>query len=374
VAFSHEGMRNNLLLLGIRVSDTGIGIDNEKLPYIFERFRQAEDSVTRHYGGTGLGLSIVKDLVDLQQGSIRAESVPGKGTSFILVIPYHLPDEGTVVTELTAVTDENLPGLHKIRLLVAEDNAINQQLLKHLLTGWQLDFDMAGNGREAIELLHSNHYDLILMDIQMPEMDGYTATEEIRYNLYIDTPIIAMTAHAMAGEREKCLSLGMNDYISKPIDEDVLYKLIARFAGAGNMADKNAGTNTQGKMGDNNGGSNKHLPAFQYIDLQYMKEIGGGDIEYERSITEQFIEIIPQDLHTMEQAFLNKDFTLLAQLAHNMKTSVSVMGLTASLNPLLDALEYNKGDETVLQDNLQAVKSICIPALLEAKSFYNSLT
>jgi CheY-like chemotaxis protein len=215
---------------GITITDTGIGVDKDKLLYIFDRFQQAEDSVTRKYGGTGLGLSIVRDLVMLQDGTIDAESEPGMGTTFRLMIPYRISAED--FANKTSDTKSLItPGINFENqfILVVEDNEINQRLIRHLFKNWGLKFDLAGNGREAIEKLGLKKYDLILMDIQMPEMDGYTATRVIRDKLKLNTPIIAMTAHALAGERGKCLSHGMNEYISKPIREEQLHNLIAQF-------------------------------------------------------------------------------------------------------------------------------------------------
>src|SRR5207248_914118 len=212
------------------ISDTGIGIDPQKQKKIFERFQQAQPETTRRYGGTGLGLSIVKQLVEIQNGTISVSSEPGKGSVFTVELPYQIAGE-----EETAVAAPVLVGgplLQKIKLLVTEDNAMNRKLVEHLLQQWQIDFDVVTNGVEAVEALIKNPsgYDLILMDIQMPEMDGYTATEKIRYDLHLRLPIIAMTAHALAGEREKCIGAGMDDYISKPINEQLLYQLIHKFA------------------------------------------------------------------------------------------------------------------------------------------------
>jgi signal transduction histidine kinase/CheY-like chemotaxis protein len=227
---TNEGKTDHSIKTGIKITDTGIGIDKDKQQHIFNRFQQADNTVTRNYGGTGLGLSIVKELVLLQNGTIEVESAPGKGTSFVLMIPYKISEEQSnnnafsVEKALDPVQD--LPGLP---ILVVEDNEINQSLIKHLFKSWGLNFDLANNGRDALYKLQNQKYSLILMDIQMPEMDGYTATQEIREKLELNTPIIAMTAHAMAGEREKCLSYGMNDYISKPIREALLHKLITQY-------------------------------------------------------------------------------------------------------------------------------------------------
>ncbi|HTE12130.1 MAG TPA: ATP-binding protein, partial [Chitinophagaceae bacterium] len=212
-----SGVTGKTIQLLFSVTDTGIGIAKNELPVIFERFRQAEASITRKYGGTGLGLSIVKDLVLLQNGTISVDSEPGKGTAFRFIIPYKIIDSIPVTADTAEINDTIPIAFHNASILVVEDNEINQTLMKHLLAGWQLSFTIAGSGKEALTYLQQKTFDLVLMDIQMPEIDGYTAAQQIRQNLHLDTPIVAMTAHALAGEREKCISYGMNDYISKPI-------------------------------------------------------------------------------------------------------------------------------------------------------------
>ena len=362
IKITNEGVNDKTVKVGIDVSDTGIGIENSKMQNIFERFHQAEDSVTRKYGGSGLGLSIVSDLVRLQRGNMRVISEPGKGTTFILEIPYKISTDQ--ISQLAPVISNRVfgPGFNNKLILVVEDNEINQSLIRHLLNNWELNFDIVNNGREALAKLQTKNYHLILMDIQMPEMDGYTATQEIRNKLKLGIPIIAMTAHAFAGEREKCLSYGMNEYISKPIREEQLHKLIAQFTEVKNsdgLANKQV--------------TKSRIEAYQYINLQYMKEVSLGNKEYERTVTEQFIEAIPIDLQLLESAADVKDYAAIKQTAHNMKTSVSVMGLNERLAPYLDALEYENLPEGPTKEKLNAVKDICSHALKEANEFLGSL-
>jgi CheY-like chemotaxis protein/two-component sensor histidine kinase len=213
----------------IKVADTGIGIAKEKQAKIFERFQQAETETTRRFGGTGLGLSIVKQLVELQKGTIDIKSETGRGSEFTVRLPYKLPDEEKLLSAALA-TETQVASISDIHVLIAEDNAMNQQLIKHLMKNWNIRFTLVNNGAEAVEALNEQEFSVVLMDIQMPEMDGYTATEVIRKELGSDIPIIAMTAHAMIGEKERCIQLGMNDYISKPLKETVLYNIIAQYS------------------------------------------------------------------------------------------------------------------------------------------------
>ncbi|MEP7374270.1 MAG: response regulator [Chitinophagaceae bacterium] len=359
VKITNEGVNDNVVMAGVTVTDTGIGIEKEKLGPIFERFQQAEDSITRKYGGTGLGLSIVNDLVLLQNGSISIESEPGIGTAFRLVIPYKISAEQFNAASPVKNQIISKEQFENTLILVVEDNEINQSLIKHLFTDWQLEFNLANNGKEALAKLRQKKYDLILMDIQMPEMDGYTAAQEIRNKLKLDTPIIAMTAHALSGEREKCLSYGMDDYISKPIEYEQLYKLIGQFI------QKNKLVSLQKKA------SNKTSNGpYKYLNLQYMKEVSMGNAEYEKTVTEQFIESIPGDLHSIEKAWQENDIPYLRQVAHNLRTTVSVMGLNEMLQPYLDALEYENLAEEIFRQNYRSVKSICQASVQEAKEFY----
>lgn len=359
VSINAEPLPSGRVNLFISVSDTGIGIEKDKLPRIFDRFRQAEDSITRKYGGTGLGLSIVKDLVDLQQGSITVLSEPGLGTRFQLNIPYKIPVEGNAPAHKPVKHDIVYPATGNTEVLVVEDNEINQSLMKHLLASWEVTPDIAANGKEAIEMLQQKKYDVILMDIQMPEMDGYSATQIIRKELKLTTPIIAMTAHALAGEREKCLGYGMDEYISKPVREQELRALINRLAGSG--------TNNRTTI------QNENTDDYKYINLAYMQEISGGDKEYEQTVTAQFLEIVPADLEKMQKAWKEKDLASLRQLAHTMKTSISVMGLNNALEQVLDTIEFSK-DEKNVGDNLQQLLNYCGHALKEARLFYDTLS
>jgi signal transduction histidine kinase/response regulator of citrate/malate metabolism len=364
IAVKHKGSNGDTVMVGIEVSDTGIGIEKEKLEHIFGRFQQADDEVTRAYGGTGLGLSIVQELIELQQGSIEAESEPGKGTTFYITIPYKI---STVQVQpgITVSTQKSIEpaSLQHINILIVEDNEVNQTLLQHLFRNWQVRYEIANNGKEAIEKVKDGTYDLILMDIQMPQMDGYAATRQIRNQLKINTPIIAMTAHAMAGEREKCLSYGMDEYISKPVREEQLKKLIAQFVPF---------TTPLPSQTKEEAAPVHHT--YEYIDLGYMKEVGGGNKEYEREVTMQFIEAIPQVVNDLEKATQNNDTDQLRQIAHNLRTTVSVMGLTEILQPYLDEIEYGGADENHLKESIEKVKSICSNALPEAKDYLSSIT
>lgn len=353
-----EGSRaGDVLQTRILVKDTGIGIAAGKQAAIFDRFRQAEDNVTRQYGGTGLGLSIVQELVSLQNGELLLESEPGQGSLFTVILPYRIAKEQPVI----ATAEKNTPiDLGHVRLLVAEDNQINQQLIRHLFHDWNISFDLVSNGLLAIEKLKQQTYDLVLMDIQMPEMDGYTAARYIRDELHLSTPVIAMTAHAFAGEREKCISFGMNEYIAKPIREEQLKELLIKFTGAP-AADRRTTFPDQPR------------PSYQHIDLTYMKEVSSGDKEYEQTVTTQFIEAIPEDLARLQQSWQTGDHASVKRIAHNMKTTVSIMGLDTVLQPFLDQLEHDQLDNASFAAAFAGLQEKCMAALDEANHFLTTL-
>ncbi|WP_286843608.1 MULTISPECIES: ATP-binding protein [Sphingobacterium] len=348
------------VVVGFVVTDTGIGIDKEKLNEVFERFNQGEDSITRNYGGTGLGLSIVKNLVLLQHGDIEVQSEQGSGTTFKFFIPYGIAQEQIVIAPVAHTAyfkDQSNVPLH---ILVVDDNMMNQSLMKHLLGQWNVDFDIVSNGQEAVEYLKNNHADLVLMDLQMPQMDGYAATQHIREVLQLDIPIIAMTAHALAGEREKCLSRGMNEYISKPINEEELFKLISHFGIRFQPTVQFEEIADKGK--------------FTYLDLAYMHSVSRGDSAFERTVTRQFIDKVPGQLQELKAAYASQDFSRFKLRAHDFKTSVAIMGLLPVLDDKLGILELTTEQNTLSEGVLTEVVQILTAAVEEAQRLLASYT
>jgi len=351
--FTHDGgvvvkldlveRKEESCLVRFSICDTGIGIDPEKQKTIFDRFQQAQPETTRRYGGTGLGLSIVKQLVEIQNGTIFVASEPGKGSIFTVILPYQIAGKDESAVPASVMVAE--PLIQKIRLLVAEDNAMNRKLVQHLLEQWQIEFDIVNNGAEAVQVLSTRgrEYDMVLMDIQMPEMDGYTATEKIRFDLHLNLPIIAMTAHALAGEKEKCIGAGMDDYISKPIDEQLLYKLIHKHAQSLSESE------------------------LAVIDMEYLRSLSKGDREFERNMMQAFTEQIPRELNELKTAISKRNYKKIASVAHNMKSTVSYLGIH-QLTPLLEQIEADangKGGMTRVNDNFTSVEATCQLAMRE---------
>jgi signal transduction histidine kinase/AmiR/NasT family two-component response regulator len=225
-----SGTSDSATLL-FEVQDTGIGMTPEDMKKLFTPFSQVDSSTTRKYGGIGLGLAISRSLVELMGGEIRCESTPGRGSTFSFTITFKLPSHLEAQKEApdaeSAAPDSDLKGL---RVLLAEDNEINQMIAIEILSSMGVEATPANNGKEALDILEKGDYDIVLMDIQMPEMDGLAATERIRANpKYSGLPIIAMTAHATSEDKEVSLRSGMNDHLTKPVEPDEIYATLKRW-------------------------------------------------------------------------------------------------------------------------------------------------
>ena len=342
------------------VRDTGIGIPEEKQPHIFDRFEQAEASTTRRFGGTGLGLSIVKNLVELQKGTIVLFSQQGVGSSFTIELPYKITNDHVIKTELKK-TSLNLTNMKtESRILIAEDNPMNQRLIKHLMKNWNFNFDLVFNGSQALEALKKQPYDLVLMDIQMPEMDGYTSTSHIRSELRSKIPIIAMTAHAMEGEREKCLKSGMNDYCSKPINEEKLFEMIQKYLVIKEELNLRQDSITMGKA---------HEKLAKVIDLNVVDRYSKGDVEFRRELMQEFINTVPEAIDSLETAIRQGNYSRIKEIAHDMKTTIHVVGLTVLIGHLLQQIErlaVSSSDVNSISTLFSDVKLICMQAVQEA--------
>jgi CheY-like chemotaxis protein len=229
-----EVTRPDASRIQLSVVDTGIGISPEQLPRLFKRFTQADSSTTRRYGGTGLGLAISKQLAELMGGTLEASSVVGTGSTFSVVLPLLAASQPAMPVAVATRTPQLPAEISPRRILIVEDNVINQRVAEHMLLRLGHTADVARNGREALACLASNPYDLVLMDCQMPEMDGFEATAQIRdrTSLVLDhrIPIVAMTANAFEEDRERCLAAGMNDFLSKPVNRQILADMIEKWS------------------------------------------------------------------------------------------------------------------------------------------------
>lgn len=356
-----KDLGQNKLDYQFQIIDTGIGIPEDKIDSIFERFTQAMPDTTRKFGGTGLGLSIVKSLVKLQEGRINLTSKQGEGTMVSFVIPYMKSDQQQDLQSGSSGLMTNgvlLPG--KLKVLLVEDNEMNQRLALVVLNKLGFEVDVADNGRIAIEHLEKTSYDVVLMDMQMPEMDGYEATAHIRKTMKNTIPIIAMTAHALSGEREKCLGYGMDEYISKPFRvEDLLNKIRTVIATRKRIAESHAVVPVVPTTEDHSTG--------RLTNLRYLKEVTMGDEAMMKEIIGMFGEQVLREMDALRQYIHTEERQAIKEIAHKMKSTVLMVGLQAVADQLLQLEKMAQGDtdsKTILE-NYQSIRHSCEKAIEE---------
>ena len=326
------------------IKDTGIGIPKEKISNIFESFERIESKNRPNIPGTGLGLTICKQLVQIQGGEISVESEEGKGSSFLVSLPYELgqpEDLGSSTQQLDLAYD--LAGLH---VLLVEDNRINQVLASSILEELRVSVTLADNGRRALELLDKENFDLILMDIQMPEMNGVQATEYIRQKLKLQIPILALTANAFKEDSESYLEAGMNDYLSKPFDADQLTEKIGLLLGLKPLQPK--------KM---NPKKSAQTEVELLYNLEKIQEISRGNDDFVNRMIGLFIQEIPQSLMSLEKHLEEEEWEMLKQVAHSIKPSIQMMGIKGVGNQLGE-LEELAGEGTQPEEMRVRVKSV----------------
>jgi CheY-like chemotaxis protein len=280
-------------VLEFTVADTGIGIPPEVQPQLFTRFMQGDSSTSRRFGGSGLGLSIVRQLVDLMGGAVSVTSTPAKGSRFTVTVPVLVAEASQPVSGWQQVA----AAPQAVRILVAEDNTTNQVVAFGMLRklGYD-DVSLASDGAEACRMALAEDYDLILMDCQMPELDGYEATRRLR-EAGCEAAIVAMTANAIKGDRERCIEAGMNDYLSKPIDLKVLRAMLARWAAP-----------RPSRLAE--------LPLFE---PEAMHSRFGGDMELEEVALATFQQATPPLLAKLRQALQQDNRHQVALLAHSAR-------------------------------------------------------
>jgi PAS domain S-box-containing protein len=300
----------------ITVKDTGIGMDPEFVKNLFQKFRQEDESVARRFGGTGLGMSITKELVDLMGGEIEVESEKGKGTMMSIRFTFEKGTEKDLPQKNISMVNAGI--LLNKKILVVDDNEMNRLVATTILQEYGVLVTEAVNGEEATSLMGKEHFDLVLMDIQMPVMNGLDATAYIRNELKSVVPVIALTANAIRGENEKCFAAGMNDYLSKPFEENQFIQIVCRWL---DIKELNKAEETI---------------VFEYeytstplYDLSKLTDIAKGNETFIKKMVQLFIDQVPDAVNEIKHAFAAGDLGTVKSVAHRIKPSISSLGIVS---------------------------------------------
>ena len=361
----HEDTDN--VIIQFSVTDTGIGIPEEKIGKIFENFQQASSGTSRLYGGTGLGLAIVKQLIEPQGGTIRVKSNLNEGSTFSFTLGFQKTNtDAELENEIMELDSE----IKNIKVLVVEDIALNQLLMKTLLDDFGFDRDIAENGKIAIEKLKNKDYDIILMDLQMPEMNGFEATEYIRNTMNSNIPIIALTADVTTVDLAKCKAVGMNDYLAKPIDERVLYSKIV------SILKKPKLTKVSTKLNENREEKEIAKKKIKYTDLVYLNQRTKSNPTLMMEMISLYLAQTPPLITTIKQSLAEKNWTLLGAAAHKIIPSFAIMGMSPDFENMAkkiqdSAIAQEKTDE--IADLVLELEKICLQACIELQEEFNTI-
>ncbi len=343
------------------VKDTGIGIDKNKLKNIFENFQQATSNTSRLYGGTGLGLAIVKQLVEPQGGKITVKSKIDEGSTFSFVLTFQ---KTNAKIELDMGLVELDGEIKNIKILVVEDMALNQLLMKTLLEDFGFECDIAGNGKIAVEKLENNFYDIVLMDLQMPVMNGFEATEYIRDKMNSKIPIVALTADVTTVDLAKCKSVGMNDYIAKPVDERVLYRKILGLVNKPMLEeyDRDKG--------------NANSKKAKCINLEYLTNITKSDSKLMMEMISLYLVQMPPLIRVMKESSEDKDWNSLYAAVHKMISSFSIMGIGKEFENMAKKVQEYAGTQQNIHEIpalVSQLENVCLQACEELEEEFNTI-
>ncbi|MEM9023670.1 MAG: ATP-binding protein, partial [Bacteroidota bacterium] len=326
------------------VNDTGIGIEEENLAAIFESFTQADPSVTRKYGGTGLGLAICGRLVQLLGGKLQVNSRKDAGSSFYFTLKFAVG----APHDIAQTVDTKPTEVGSAHILVVEDNITNQYVTTSILENYGFTHRVAGNGQEALEALAEDTFDLILMDVQMPVMDGMEATRIIREELDSDIPIIALTANIVKGDHDKFLAMGMNETITKPFEPEHLQRAITSYIKV------------------------EKAPTRQLFDLSGLQDIAQGRSAVIQRMVTLFLEEVPRELEKMQTCYREGNRAEMGRIAHSLKPSFGFLRIH-TLTELLRAIE--QGDAMTadqLEDNIDELVSQSALVLSQLQEYAES--
>ncbi len=338
------------------IKDTGIGIPKEKTVQIFDNFQQASSGTSRLYGGTGLGLAIVKQLIEAQDGTINVESKLNVGSVFSFVLDFFKTKAEAENEDAMLELD---PEMKNIKVLVVEDIPLNQLLMKTLLDEFGFQCEIADNGLIAIEKLRVNTFDIILMDLQMPEMNGFEATEYIRHTMKSLIPIIALTADVTTTDLDKCKAVGMNDYIAKPVDEKVLYSKIVGYVAK--------------TLCRETGNKTEIIETLKYTDLDYLIRRTKANPILMMEMISLYLEQTPPLISVMKKSWKEKNWSTLYSAVHKMIPSFAIMGINTNFEDMARKVqEFAKNQEQSdgISELVQQLDEVCTQACVELKAEY----
>lgn len=340
------------------VTDTGIGIREDKIEKIFENFQQASSGTSRLYGGTGLGLAIVKQLVETQNGNISVQSKINVGSTFSFTLSFNKTNAEAEMEDETAEIDTQIKN---IKVLVVEDIALNQLLMKTLLDDFGFECDLAANGKLAIEKLQNKTYDIILMDLQMPEMNGFEATEYIRKTMHLAIPIMALTADVTTVDLDKCKTVGMNDYIAKPVDEKLLHNKIISLTKKQTFNQREAAK------------ALLKQEKIKYIDLGYLNHRTKSNPQLMMEMISLYLEQTPPLIIAMKSSLANKDWETLKSSVHKMIPSFSIMGISTDFENIAKKIqEYAMTQQQIdgISDLVMQLETVCTQSCQELQEAF----
>ncbi|MBK9424745.1 MAG: response regulator [Bacteroidetes bacterium] len=381
IKFTHKGgveigvklvdTNENCSMIAFSIKDSGIGISQNKLSTIFDMFTQAGDDITRKYGGTGLGLSIAKKLVDLQGGIIKVDSVIDEGTTFTFSMPFDHPDPVELEAHHSQSEEPESRIDSELRILIVEDNDINRLVINKIMKDWGVKLDNAVNGVDAIDKMKLKDYDIILLDIEMPEMNGYQCIREIRTALpepKCHVSVMAMTAHANKKERDKCIGLGMDDYISKPFDPlDLKQKIVA-------LSKKSLGGTCEAETVVEEKAP-AAAPTQKLTNLDYLRELSDNNESFFKDFISLFLNNTPETMAELEKQLSGKNWEGVRQAAHKMKPSLNYLGLKEAQGLAASVEEYALKKENLekIEGMVSRLKEICNAAYSELEQELKSL-
>jgi len=341
--------------IGFSVRDTGIGISENKLNRIFENFQQASSGTSRLYGGTGLGLAIVKQLVEAQDGTVSVKSNVDEGSTFSFILSF-------LKTKALAESESNIlevdSEIKNVSVLVVEDITLNQLLMRTLLDDFGFTCEIASNGKIALEKMKAKSFDIILMDLQMPEMNGFETTDYIRNTQHSNIPIIALTADVTTVDLDKCKAVGMDDYIAKPVDEKILYRKIVSSVKKSRLE------------GEIKKEEISIAPTIKYTDLSYLIQRTKANSILITEMISLYIEQTPSLVNVMKQSWKERDWSSLYAAVHKMIPSFAIMGISTDFEDMAKKVQdfaKNQQQSDGISHMVSQIDNVCTQACEELK-------